>query len=811
MSELASALGAKLDIYRIGSLPEPNSARFGAKAIWLDRLVRLGIAVPDAVVIPLGCYWLWCRGLVDCRQLASAALEVFTSFSAGQQALYSVRSGAILSMPGALSTELNVGADAALMRQCWHEAPTFWKQVATETARRSAFHLADSDTIDAAVLTSRFDPPTLTEQVATAMEVVFHSSRYNSGVGRAHLGLTVDLGTSCIVQKMVHGNYDNESAAGVMSTCNPVSGAAGPNGAFIRCGLGKEIVDGERADELPIEALRDSLPEPFYELCAAGAMLERIEKCPIELEFVVERGKLWLLQARRASLSGHAFAKWLVHKELEWNLSQQEVAKRWIPSRRSGAPQGEVSDKSPRKASQVFQGTAISGGIVTGQLVWAGGGDEVIANGAIVALDRLDPARDLGIIERAGGLITARGGISSHAAAVCRKLDKPYVSSVPWAARSEGSPVPDAPFAAGDLVWISGSEGKIGGSLLPYSPTESGAENLLLDTLAAEYCVRSWFLAHNKCDRAVENLLALGRSRVCNAKWRTEKACLVELQNLVPLERRIAAIVVAADDEVGLQRVMLDGIRAGYSLGPKCACRGKPRLGSGNWQFDLTSMEQVDAFLRDPNFLGPSGRGGYKLWASDADLSEIIVMLDPPQKRKDVPADQRFIASMSISANKQEVIIEILPNTWRLRDFDTMRETDAVRISARLENLRAGDRYAIAQFGQALQESSCQYTASVLLPFNNVFRVVDPAIESQISPKAAALAALVTERLLGDWWMADQGLPVLMDVFERIAGFDAMEFQGRIGSGKEDFFLMFDLKGGEEARAITHREVADVR
>jgi pyruvate,orthophosphate dikinase len=800
--------------YRIGQLPEQDRVRFGAKAVWLDRLVRLGFRVPDAVVIPTESYWAWRRDPARCAELVNRETAWLPINLKAEAALFAVRSGSTLSMPGVLSTVLNVGADATVVMRHWREAPAFWKEIALETARRASFPMVDGDDALDAILTRRFQPGSLDEQLAAATETVFRSSMLAHEAVRIHLGVDFDPGTSCIIQKMVHGNNSPLSGAGVMSTCDPVTGTPMPVGSFVPGGMGRDVVDARSGRELPISELRSTMPDVFAELCLAGSVLQKQEGYPIELEFVIERGLLWLLQARRSILSRPGLARWLSERVAATNLSPLQAARLWL-SRSHPPSHGGVGGHYGEHTGDalVVRGTAVSGGVADGPLVWAGETDD-LPYGAIVARDRFDAAQDLLLIERAHGLISARGGASSHVAALCRKLGKPYVSGIPWAASGarDGSGPPLAPFTQGERVWLNGLVGTIGRGMVPPEALAPSSAEKILDASTAEYGQRSWFSAHMRSEAELRPILEAGAAIMHNAPWRTSKAKVAELSALIPVQRRIPLAVIAADDEGGLRRAMLDAIRSGYAVGPKCSFSGAPRLGNGVWQFGLSTDAEVEAFLGDPAFLGASGRGGYRLWIRDPELSEIIVMLDPRQKCRDTPYEQRFVVCMSISADRQRVVLEVLRNTWRLRDFESAREEDIIKISARLDALAVGDRSIVAEVGRTHLKDACTTDTSwrcaslIIAAADGRHRLADPKVCDAVMPDSAAVISKVTKTLLGDWWTGEHALPVLMDVFERITGLDAIEFQGRSGSCGEDFLLIFDLKGGEEARALAAGE-----
>lgn len=800
---------AGLDVYRVGELPEQRRSRFGAKAVGLDRLVRSGFRVPHAVVVPIEAYWAWRLAPEVCLTLADRAIAALSQPESSAHSLVSVRSGSSFSMPGQLLTLLNVGAESADFIRLHATAPAFWERVAIMTAQEERFPVGQGKDAITAILTGQFHPRRRLHQIASAMNEVFTSSGRAAAAAAAFMGVELDPGTSCVIQVMVHGDIDEASGAGVASSCDPLTGAQTLTGSFVWSGIGREIVDGRASGEYPILELMTRAPDAYAELVEATKAIACEERHPVEIEFVVERGVLWILQARRAALTRPGLAAVVLRRLQSGDETLASVARTWL----AGAGPAVTASDPPAERVPVIEarGTPASAGVAEGPLVWPREGIEP-AKGAIIACDRLDAARDFTLIKRAGGLVTTRGGASSHVAALCRKLGKPYICHVPWA--SLESSTASRPFAEGDQIWLDGSTGALGLGRPPARSLAPTAAEVELDTRVTHFRRRTWFAAHRQHERDVEMMVASSSRLLAESPWKTRKARVIELSSLLPLSRRIPAVVVSASDPAAIRDAMLDGISNGYAIGPKCSFLGVPRLGTGMWQSGLVAEADVEAFLNDPDYLGPSGHGGYRSWIRDRDLSELILMLDPLAKHPDTPRNQRFVACLSIAPTRQFAHVDLLMNTWRLRDFEDASPEDIARISVPLDNLAINDRNIFVSLGSRwLKRPVAGHgrSASLLLEQRDGLQVADPLVRDAIDDRGTSIIATVADALFGTWWTDAKGLPVAMDVLECVASLDAVEFQGRCGSEGEDFFLLFDLKGGEEERAAATSGAAIVK
>ncbi|WP_327147849.1 pyruvate, phosphate dikinase [Nocardia sp. NBC_01329] len=401
----------------------------GGKALSLQRMSALGIPVPPAFVITTEvCRRMHGSGeslpaeVWDAVPAAVAELEAVTGrrFGAGPRPLLvSVRSGAATSMPGMMDTVLNLGTNDEVERAL---AEQFGDTVfAADTHRR--FREQFEKVVGC--------PPAADpwEQLRCAIGAVFGSWNSPRAVGyRESRGLSHDAGTAVTVQAMVFGNLDDRSGTGVLFTRNPLSGGAEPYGEWLPRGQGEDVVSG-RADALALAELAATMPDVHTELLAAAARLEADARDVQDIEFTVESGTLWLLQARTAKRTPEAAIRHAVLLRQAGLITHGEALDRVAPEQVRALLSPRL-DRGERDATApVATGKPASPGIAGGLVVTDSGEAEERADrgeAVILARPTTDPD-DVMAMSVAAAVITELGGSTSHAAVVCREMAVPCV------------------------------------------------------------------------------------------------------------------------------------------------------------------------------------------------------------------------------------------------------------------------------------------------------------------------------------------------------------------------------------------------
>jgi pyruvate,orthophosphate dikinase len=477
---------------------EPHArlrARLGGKgfSLWLMRH-ELGLPVPPGFTIETGqCQPYLREGLrqslkrdID-QAVAVIEREIGRRFGdRSDPLLVSVRSGAAASMPGMMDTVLNVGmtpANAEALAQATAN-PVFALQTYLRFLVAFAKIVHGLDLVSLPALPG--DIPALREEIAAirrailaqpagaslddpraqlfdAIGAVFRSWNSPRAIAyreRAHVEEA--NGTAVTVQAMVFGNLDERSGTGVAFTRNPSTGEPVPCGDFLFCAQGDDVVGGS-SRTLPLQAFEQAMPNVYRELASAMDRLEAYYRDMCDIEFTVERGRLWLLQARvgkRSPLAAPRIAVDLVH-EGRVGLQPAEAAARINPELLSGATSiGRAStDIAP-----IAAGVGVSPGSATGKIVFdPDRAVELAEVGEEVLLVRRETSpEDVHGMGVAKGILTTLGGMMSHAAVVARAWGVPAVCGV-VGVELDGASLRcgDAVYKEGDVLSIDGDTGAV--------------------------------------------------------------------------------------------------------------------------------------------------------------------------------------------------------------------------------------------------------------------------------------------------------------------------------------------------------------
>ncbi|GLZ15961.1 pyruvate, phosphate dikinase [Actinomadura sp. NBRC 104425] len=447
----------------MGEHDDLNREVVGGKAHSLNRMHRLGLPVPPAFVLTTDeCARFFAAGerlgedlLAQVRR-AVHTLEERTGRRFGdteRPLLVSVRSGAARSMPGMMDTILNLGindeVEAALRTQT------------QDAGYASGTHRRFTEQFESVV--GQAAPPDPWEQLIAAIGAVFRSWRSPRAVAyRRHHGIGDDGGTSVTVQAMVFGNLDDFSGTGVLFTRNPLTGESDPYGEWLPRGQGEDVVSG-RHDPLPLSALAEQQPQVHRELLAAAARLEEVGKDVQDIEFTVESGKLWLLQARPAKRSPDAAVRLAVALHADGLLTAEVALSRVTSEQVAAVCRPRVAPEAKASATLVARGEPACPGVGIGRVVLeVEEAEELADSGVEVVLARptTDPDDVSGMIV-SSAILTEIGGSTSHAAVVSRELGTPCVV---------GCGQGELAALAGRQVTVDGTTGEVFEGALPLAP-----------------------------------------------------------------------------------------------------------------------------------------------------------------------------------------------------------------------------------------------------------------------------------------------------------------------------------------------------
>ncbi|MBX6340901.1 MAG: pyruvate, phosphate dikinase, partial [Thermomicrobiaceae bacterium] len=436
--------------------------------------------------------------------------------------LVSVRSGAKFSMPGMMDTILNLGltdatveglaasTDARFAYDCYRRLIQMFAKVVLGVdadlfedvidEHKRALGVQHDYQIPADHLqrmVGQFKEIVLREagqpfpddpydQLRAAIVAVFDSWNNRRAIDyRNANNIPHDLGTAVNVQAMVFGNMGPDCATGVAFTRNPSTGEKALFGEYLTNAQGEDVVAGVRTPQPIAEMANDPLLRPAYEqLTEIAERLERHYRDMQDLEFTVQNGKLWMLQTRTGKRTGKAAVKVAVDMVHEGLISPAEAVQRVAPEQLDQLLHPTIDDSHRRDI--LAKGLPASPGAATGQVVFDADEAKTIAeSGQPVILVRLETSpEDFHGMLAAKAVLTARGGMTSHAAVVARGMGKPAVvgcSALQVDYARQQFSVDGTVVRKGDYITIDGSTGDVMLGQIPTSePTVGGDLSTLL-------------------------------------------------------------------------------------------------------------------------------------------------------------------------------------------------------------------------------------------------------------------------------------------------------------------------------------------
>jgi pyruvate,orthophosphate dikinase len=452
----------------------------GGKGANLLDATRLGIPVPPGFTVTTeGCNdylkaeETFPEGLWEQELEAIASLEQFTGKKFGSienPLLVSCRSGARFSMPGMMDTILNIGLNdeiAAKLATRTHQprfAYDLYRRLvqmfgsvvmgvpdevfeAVITAQRRESNAASDADLDAKAwksVTIRFKeiirtytgkefPTDPFEQLKQATEAVFKSWNGKRAIDyREAAGIDHHLGTAVNIQTMVFGNVGDDSATGVFMSRNATTGEPQLEGDYLINAQGEDVVAGIR-QTLRIGQLAEDMPRMFEELQDISRRLEQHHRNMQDMEFTIEQGKLWLLQTRDGKRTAQAEVRIAVDMVDEGLISREEAVKRVKPDQVDFFLHPQLDPEGLKGVQPIASGLNVSPGAAVGVIAFDPNLAERWAKeeGKDVILVRPETRPDdvHGMLA-ARGVVTSKGGRTSHAALVARQFGKPAVVGV---------------------------------------------------------------------------------------------------------------------------------------------------------------------------------------------------------------------------------------------------------------------------------------------------------------------------------------------------------------------------------------------
>jgi len=417
--------------------------------------------------------------------------------------LVSVRSGAVFSMPGMMDTILNLGLNdetvEGLAKLTGNERFAYdsyrrfiqmFGDVVMEISKAKFDSIFDAKkdekgcSFDVDLTTEdlrsiitdykklvkteikRDFPQEPKDQLMEAIMAVFRSWNNERAILYRQLNnIPSDLGTAVNVQSMVFGNMGNTSGTGVAFTRSPVNGENRIFGEFLVNAQGEDVVAGIRTPQ-PIEEMAEAFPEVYKEFMRISELLEKHYTDMQDMEFTVERNKLFMLQTRNGKRTAAAAVKIAVDMEQEGLIDKKTAVTRLEPAQIDQLLHPKFDEAGLKKAEPITKGLAASPGAASGKIYFtAEEAVDAVNNGEKAILVRLETSpEDLAGMVVAEGILTARGGMTSHAAVVARGMGKCCVSGCSEIIVQEEAKkmtVGGNVFKEGDFISLDGSAGVV--------------------------------------------------------------------------------------------------------------------------------------------------------------------------------------------------------------------------------------------------------------------------------------------------------------------------------------------------------------
>ncbi len=478
----------------------------GGKGANLCEMTSLGLPVPFGFVITTStCHEFFERGnalpllLEQEYRVALDLVEKHMGARFGDPEnplLFSVRSGAPVSMPGMMDTILNLGLNdeivEGLARKTGNprfaydsyrrfiqmfadvvigvDGTRFEAAISEYKASHGKVLDVDLSAEDWQAVIEEFKtitdwPQDPFEQLRRAVEAVFlswHSPRAN--VYREMNNISSTLGTAVSVQAMVFGNFGDDSGSGVAFTRDPSTGDNHFFGEVLFNAAGEDVVAGIRTPE-PIEALERRMPEVYRELYETQALLEKHYRDMQDIEFTIQEGRFYILQTRSGKRTGRAAVKIAVDMVNEGLINEKEALLRVSPEHVEAFLHPMVDPAA--KTNVVVSGLPASPGGATGRVVFSA--DEAVATAAdgttVVLVRKETTPEDIHGMKSAEGILTEHGGMTSHAAVVARGMGVCAITgcgalSIDYDAGTATSPE-GVVIRRGDIVTLDGNTGDV--------------------------------------------------------------------------------------------------------------------------------------------------------------------------------------------------------------------------------------------------------------------------------------------------------------------------------------------------------------
>ena len=464
----------------------------GGKGANLAEMSKIGLSIPNGIIISTtACikYFEEDKKINNILEeeifskLRVLEYETGKKFQSENPLLVSVRSGAPVSMPGMMDTILNLGFNdyvAAKLIQITKDEKfvyfsylrfvQMFSEIAKGIDRKKFLHLKSTSYIEQIEESKKIYtdecgeifPENFQNQILIAVKSIFDSWNNERAILYRKLhNIDDNMGTAVVIQEMVFGNYNDKSGTGVLFTRNPSTGENKIFGELLLNAQGEDIVAGIRTPD-NIELLKETMPNIYKELSETAKKLEQHNKDMQDIEFTIENGKLFILQTRNGKRTAEASLKIAMDLVKEGILTKKEAIMKVDPSSINKLLNGDFDENHLKNATLLTKGLAASSGVAVGRIMF-NAKKAKIREKTILIREETSP-EDLKGMALAQGIVTVKGGATSHGAVVARGMGKCCVtgcSEIKIDEINETMTIGNRVLKEGDFISINGHTGEI--------------------------------------------------------------------------------------------------------------------------------------------------------------------------------------------------------------------------------------------------------------------------------------------------------------------------------------------------------------
>ena len=711
----------------------------GGKGANLAEMTNIGINVPPGFTVSTKVcsqYYnsggKWPTGLKQEVDTNLAKLEKAMATKLGDPdnpLLVSVRSGAAVSMPGMMDTVLNLGLNDRVVEGivkktrnprfaydiyrrfidmfgdvvmgCEHK---YFEEVIDKAKKKAKVKLDSNLTAEQLKQVveqykkvykkhvGKLFPQDGKEQLTLAINAVFDSWNIDRAVKYRQLNnITGLLGTAVNVQAMVFGNMGKDCGTGVCFTRNPSTGKKEFYGEFLMNAQGEDVVAGIRTP-LPLKKLKTKMPKAYSELTRLMTRLEKHYKDMQDMEFTIQSKKLYILQTRTGKRTAEAAVKNAVDMVKERLITKKEAVKRVTADQLDRLLHPHFDPRAERKV--ITKGLPASPGAAVGQVVF----DTDVAEawkkkGKKIILVRIETSpEDIGGMDAAEGILTARGGMTSHAAVVARGMGKCCVAGVGEMHIHYGTKkfnVGKVTAKEGDWISMDGATGEVMlGKLPTVEPTLSGdfAKFMEICDSIRKLGIRTNADTPDDAKRARD----FGAEGI--GLCRTEHM-FFEGKRIWP----VRSMILAADDYA----VMLEQLEVAQSASEKKAIEKE----------HATTKKQFESALRQ---LLPYQRSDFEgIFKAMVGLPVTIRLLDPPL-HEFLPQDKKNQAEMAKRLKVKPAVVK--KKVDQLHEFNPMLGHRGCRLAVTYPLIYRMQARAIIEAAMNIRKKSLVVKPEIMIP-----------------------------------------------------------------------------------------------